>query len=381
MHSAMITSRPPESRKAEMKVLTIGSAMIDTIAIIESSRIERMTMLNAETSFLLLAEGHKTEALEISTHTGGGAVNTAVAMARLGADVATLAKLGRDQRAEVILARLLEEGVSTRWISRDERAATGAAVMISSHERNAAIFTFRGANTFLEDRDLKPDAFEVDLVHVSSLSNRSADRLAHILAEAKRTGAFLSTNPGIRQLSSRGAALQSMLGDIDLLVVNKIEASALVPMIAGKVGEGGPPLGPDGEEPPSALARQGLSGGGYHLGLRAFFTALRDAGARYVLVTDGAAGAFLADRTHIRFCPAAPGTVAGTAGAGDAYAATLSMFLAEGRAPEDAMRAAAINSASVVGFIDTQSGLLGRDRLDAALVSAGSALAVSQWQI
>ena len=44
-----------------MKVLTIGSAMIDTIAIIGSARIERMTMLNAESSFLLLEEGRKTD--------------------------------------------------------------------------------------------------------------------------------------------------------------------------------------------------------------------------------------------------------------------------------------------------------------------------------
>ena len=89
-----------------MKALTIGGAMIDTIAIIESDRIERMSMLNAETSFLLLEEGRKTESLEVSTHCGGGAVNTAVAMARLGVDVATLIKLGRDDRAEMILARL-----------------------------------------------------------------------------------------------------------------------------------------------------------------------------------------------------------------------------------------------------------------------------------
>lgn len=204
--------------------------------------------------------------------------------------------------------------------------------MVSSHERNAAIFTFRGANTLLEDADLKPDAFEVDLVHVSSLSDQSADRVPRILAEAKRTGAFLSTNPGIRQLSSRGVALQDALSRIDLLVINKVEASALVPTIAGKVGEGGPPLAPDGEEPPTTLARQGLSGGGFHIGLRSFFTALRDAGARYVLVTDGAAGAFLADRERIRYCPAAPATVAGTAGAGDAYAATLADVSCRGEA-------------------------------------------------
>lgn len=364
-----------------MKALTIGSAMIDTIAIIESSRIERMTMLNADTSFLLLAEGRKTEAVEVSTHTGGGAINVAVAMARLGIDVATIAKLGRDQRAETILAALMQEGVSTRWVGRDDRAATGAAVMISSHDRNAAIFTFRGANTLLEDSDLKSDAFAVDLIHVSSLSNQSADRVPRILAEAKRAGAFLSTNPGIRQLSSRGMALQDALSQIDLLVINKVEASALVPAIAGRIGEGGPPLTGDGEEPPTALARQGLTGGGYQLGLRSFFTALRDSGARYVLVTDGASGSFLADRERIRYCPSAKTSVAGTAGAGDAYSATLATFLAEGRTPEDAMRAAAINSASVVAYIDTQRGLLGRADLEAALTASASELAVRHWPI
>ena len=40
-----------------MKALTVGDAMIDTIAIIASDRIEQMTMKNADSSFLLLEEG------------------------------------------------------------------------------------------------------------------------------------------------------------------------------------------------------------------------------------------------------------------------------------------------------------------------------------
>ena len=62
-----------------------------------------------------------------------------------------LVKLGKDARAETVLARLMEEGVSTRWSMRDGRLPTGASVLVSSHERNAAIFTFRGANTLLEE--------------------------------------------------------------------------------------------------------------------------------------------------------------------------------------------------------------------------------------
>ena len=98
-----------------MKALTVGGAMIDTIAVIANERIERMTMRNADTSFLLLEEGRKNEADDVSTHCGGGAVNAAVALARLGCDVSALVKLGQDARAETILARLAHEGVSTRF--------------------------------------------------------------------------------------------------------------------------------------------------------------------------------------------------------------------------------------------------------------------------
>jgi ribokinase len=62
-----------------MKVLTIGGAMIDTIAIVDSGRIERMSMSNAHSPFLLLEEGRKTEAEEVSTH---------VAVTQISSDVA-----------------------------------------------------------------------------------------------------------------------------------------------------------------------------------------------------------------------------------------------------------------------------------------------------
>jgi ribokinase len=132
-----------------------------------------MTMLKADSSFPLREEGRKTEAEEVSTHPGGGAVNAAVAMARLGIDVALLAKLGADARADAILARLAQERVSSRWTLRDGRAPTGASVLIASHDRDAAIFTFRGANTLLEVKDLHDDAFAVDIVYIANLSTWS----------------------------------------------------------------------------------------------------------------------------------------------------------------------------------------------------------------
>ena len=276
-----------------MKTLTVGSATIDTIAIIDSDRIERMTMLNADNSFLLLEEGRKTEAQEVSTHPGGGAINAAVAMARLGMDVAVLAKLGTDARADAILTRLAHEGISSRWTLRDARAPTGASVLISSHDRNAAIFTFRGANTLLEAEDLRDDAFAVDIVYVANLSNKSADCFPAIVGRAKAHGALVAANPGPRQLSARGQAFLENLAMIDILMLNRTEADLLVPSLVARRGEGGPalPLAP-GEEPP-ALAARGLVAGGFEIGLAAYLRALGELGPNYVVITDGARGAFV----------------------------------------------------------------------------------------
>jgi ribokinase len=363
-----------------MKILAVGGAMIDTIAIIDSGRIERMTMLNADNSFLLLEEGRKTEAEEVSTHPGGGGVNAAVAMARLKMDVALLAKLGNDARAGAIMARLAQEGVSGRWTLRDGRAPTGASVLIASHDRNAAIFTFRGANTLLEVGDLRDEAFAVDVVYIANLSNESADCFPAIISRAKAQHALVAANPGPRQLSARGQPFLESLPAIDILVLNRAEADLLVPRLVARFGEGGPglPLAP-GEEAP-ALAARGFVGGGFEMGIAAYFRALTQLGPKHVVVTDGAGGAFAASAGEILFAPALKTKVVGTAGAGDAFAATFVTYAALARPVEEALRAATINAASVVGHVDTQAGLLQRAELDRRLAQLPSS-SVRHWAI
>ena len=290
-----------------MKVLTVGGAMVDTIAIVESERIERMAMRNADAAYLLLEEGRKTEASEISTHVGGGAVNAAVGMARLGFDVACLVKLGKDQRAETVLKRLMEEKISTRWVVRDGRAPTGAAVMVSSHEHDAAIFTFRGANTLLETCDLPGDSLAVDLVYISSLSNESAACFPDLTQRAKAAGAMVATNPGIRQLSARGGDFLESLANLDILTLNRREAGAVVPALVAQFGEGGPTVAAKRASNLPALLVQGLEGGGFEMTLTGFCSALASLGVATVLVTDGARGTFAAHGGELYHCPIAKG--------------------------------------------------------------------------
>jgi len=67
-----------------MKAITVGSATIDVIATVDDADIERMTLHNVTASFLLLEPGRKVDARSVITQTGGGAVNAAVALRRLG---------------------------------------------------------------------------------------------------------------------------------------------------------------------------------------------------------------------------------------------------------------------------------------------------------
>ena len=359
-----------------MKCLTIGSAMLDTIAIIDSDCIERMSMTNADTAFLLLEEGRKTDALGVSTHCGGGAVNTAVCMARLGLDVSCLVRIGQDQRGTEVLNLLESEGISTRWVLRDEGAPTGSSVMVSSHERNAAIFTHRGANCLLADDELNDDAFAVDLVYVSCLSGDSAACFDTIVAKAKANSAMVAVNPGMRQLSARTEEVISSLANVDVLSINRAEAEVLAPFVRDNFGEGGSALSPDPGEAPFGVAVSGIACGNSRISVASFCSALLALGPSVVLLTDGDNGAFAAVDGELVHCPILPAEVRGTAGAGDAFGATFASHFLQERDLKRALKAASVNASSVVGHVDTQTGLLAEACLEEQVATQSDELSV-----
>jgi ribokinase len=357
-----------------MNVLTVGGAMVDTIVTIASDKIEQIKMRNAESSFLLLEEGQKTEAEQIASSCGGGAVNAAVAASRLGHATSTIAKIGRDDKAETILALLRDEGVDVSWIAVDKIEPTGASVIISSHDRNAAVFTYRGANTRLEAADLPPEAFAGrQLVYVANLSNESADCYPLVVRRAKSAGALLAVNPGVRQLTARFDDFWESLRHIDLLCVNRTEAQSLMPRLLQSFGDGGAPLVAKNDDPIPPLAKRGLRNGGYEMTLAKFLGALIELGVGAIVLTDGSNGAFIAKGQDLYYRAAQHVVAAATTGAGDAFSATFACYLADTNDAARALSAASINAASVVKFIDTQTGLLTRTALEKEIERASEA--------
>ena len=351
-----------------MKALVIGGATIDVITSIDTADIECITMKNATNSYLMMEQGKKVEATRIESHIGGGACNASVAMARMGAEVSSILKLGNDVEADRILGRLAEEKVDTRYVMKNKEEATGKAVVVSSHDRNAGIFVHRGANTTLKVSDVDHHMFaDVDLVYVSTLSSQSAEAFPKIVELAKKAGAYVVCNPGIRQLRRRRDQVLNALQWVDLLAINEQEAAALAEGVIAVQDDT-----PFADDAAPELIREGLGEKGSKMKLADLAIKVTDLGCEYLIVTNGAEGAYLASDEVIHFRPSVPCDVESTIGAGDAFNATFAAALMLKNTVWTSLSMAAVNAASVAGRLDTQNGLMTFEELNRRVLSMDS---------
>lgn len=361
--------------------LSIGTVMIDIITVIADDDVELMTLHNMTSSFLMLEQGRKVESLSIDTYVGGGGANTAVCMRRLGMDMDILALIGKDLNAEKILARFEDEHIGLDHVRTLDNVGSGVAVHIASHDRNAAIFTHRGANCCLSVEDVTAiDFTKYALVYVTNLSNQSADHFPLIVARAAAANCFIASNPGIRQITRLCDDFLASLKDIDLLSINRVECAALIPKLVSEDPKACNIALPLSDHIPPLL-KSGFKFGGFSLGLVDCMKSLRDHGPGYVVITDGGKGAYLLHEDCLYYCPPQKVTMRGSAGAGDSFSSTLASLISAGNAPDVALYAASVNAVSVISRIDTQSGLLSFEALEKALNTTDIASTIIRWDL
>lgn len=97
---------------------------------------------------------------------GGKGANQAVAAARLGARVALVARVGTDERGKVILKRLKDEGVDTRYVTRDREKLTGVALILVGEGGEKEILTAPGANRQLSVSEVRDAATAIQSARI-----------------------------------------------------------------------------------------------------------------------------------------------------------------------------------------------------------------------
>ena len=234
---------------------------------------------------------------------GGKGGNQAVAAARHGARVAMVGAVGEDAFAAPLLAYLRAHGVDVGAIRvRSEPSGMSIAMMEPSGDYGAVIVS--GANLTLGPAAVAEAAGLISHARWLALQNEAPDDANLAAATAARKagcGVILNAAPA-RALSN------DLLSQIDILVVNALEAEAL-----------------------SGVAAEDAAGAA-----RAATELL--ALAPCAIVTAGGDGLAAANRDGFALTlPAHPVGVVSTHGAGDAFVGALAARLADGSALADAL--------------------------------------------
>lgn len=233
---------------------------------------------------------------------GGAPANFACHAAALGAAASVISRVGADESGKRLVRELADRGVSTEGIASDADHPTGTVnVKFDDAGKPAFEITPDVAWDFMEVTPaLRRIVGTADAVCFGSLGQRNPVSASAIrdLLDATPVTALKVFDVNLRQNLFNRATLESSLGHADVLKLSDEE----LPVIASLFGlEGGP--------------REQLE------------TLRRRHGLKLVVFTRGADGSVLTDGREWVEQPAVPTTVRDTVGAGDSFAAAVTVGL------------------------------------------------------
>jgi len=253
---------------------------------------------------------------------GGKGSNQAVGCARLGAEVAFVARIGKDTFGEMALRLYREEGINTAFVQQTAKHPTGVGfILVEAGSGNNCIALDPGANELLSPEDVAScdPALESADVLLTQLEIRVSTAEA-ALSRARERGKMTILNPApVRPLPA------SVLQLADVLTPNETEAKVLT----GR----SPDAAVDAEEVAHDLIRSGV---------------------RWVVMTLGENGALIVTASSSRHVPAMRMSAVDTTGAGDAFNAGLATALASGESLESAVEIAVV----IGGLAVTKEGVI-----------------------
>lgn len=267
---------------------------------------------------------------------GGGCGNVSFGLNKLGIKAAPYGRIGDDQFGNELISHFKSHKVYTTLIQKDKKEPTGFSFILGvKKQREHVIYTFKGASQELSFNSSFLNKFKSDYFYIAALSQINWEKdLRKLFSKARKDKTQIIWNPGQRQLNNPKAMLE-FLPQIEILIVNKDEATQLVVEFFGKSKQ--------------------INNDKY------LINKLKTLGSTITIITDGKRGANVLDAGGKYYkSPAYGKKVVDTVGAGDAFG---SGFLAGWIHWQDAKKALQLglkNSGSVVSQIGAQNGLLSK---------------------
>jgi len=307
---------PPPTKK--IQILTIGGATQDIFLIAK----DFAPVMHDGQPFLVLPAQQKVDVPDIANQVGGGAVNAAIAFARVGLKTACLAKVGADGAGFQIDKILKLEKVSS-LLHIDKSHQTGISVIMKGPKGEDTIFTHRGAGYEYQKRSFATDLPDSEWLYMTSLAG-DVDLMGRSIVQAALQGTRIAVNPGGLEIR-KARKLVRILRSVDVIILNQFEAAQL--------------LGSSNDVECFRQARRY----GWHT----------------VVITNSGTGCSVLDGSYIYRSDAYKTvSVIDRTGAGDAFGAGLIAAIASGQSMQQAISFAGANATSVIGYIGASIGLL-----------------------
>jgi sugar/nucleoside kinase (ribokinase family) len=263
----------------------------------------------------------------LETHSGGNGPNTAGALARLGASVAALGRVGDDLYGRFLTDRLAGWGVDVSLVARDPVATTGVTLVPVDRTGERSFIHHFGANADFRPADIPWERLSgTRHLHFSGffvLPEMDRGGAVEVLAEAKRRGLTTSLDVCWDRRGEWLRVLGPCLPYVDFAMPSEEEAAALT-----------------GCSEPAAMA-----------------AALRDAGCGAAVIKLGERGCLYADGREVLSVPAFRVPVRDTTGAGDCFIAGFLHARDSGWPLPRALRFANACGARAVGAVGAVTGM------------------------
>lgn len=172
--------------------------------------------------------GREVLAQDFSLELGSSSAICAAGLAKLGATVSFLGKVGADEMGAFCLKALEAAGVDVRLVRSDPRLKTGITASFSAEDR--ALVTYPGAMAELTADEIPASLLEeFQHLHVSSyyLQTGLQAGLAGLFAQAKALGLTVSLDLGCDPEGSWSRGILEVLRYCDVFFLNEVELAGL----------------------------------------------------------------------------------------------------------------------------------------------------------
>ncbi len=310
-----------------LELLTIGDVAMDVFLV--PSESEAVCRLDSKDCLICFSYGEKIPVKSLEYSVGGNAANNVVGCRRLGVRAGLVSTLGGDSVGNQIVEKLEQEGVDMTFVVQQPEARSNFSTVIN-YGGERTIFSYHAPRSY----EFPLAMVAAPWVYLTSMGESFLPFYNHFSEFMRKNPSIkLAFNPGSYQLRSEISVIKPILDLTYIIYLNREEAERITGF------------------------------GDSHGKEKELLTALSGLGPKMVIITDGAAGSFLYDKVRDSYyrCGILPVDAYERTGAGDAFGAGCLSALIKGKSIEDALLWGTVNSASVIGYVGSQKGLL---RLD-----------------